>query len=118
MSNPHKADTIDAVRDPADGAHRLPCPEGVITARGFEDLPRLIGPDFETVERGWPTPDMFHLVNYGAGGPASIRARCRATASSPIDQSDSTHQVAPASTHSRSCSSAVAGSLTPSATTS
>ena len=39
MSNPHKADTIDAVRDPADGAHRLPCPEGVITARGFEDLP-------------------------------------------------------------------------------
>jgi hypothetical protein len=39
MSNPHKADTIDAVRDPADGAYRLPCPEGVITARGFEDLP-------------------------------------------------------------------------------
>ena len=99
-SNLHKADTIDAERDSADGAHCLPCPEGVITARGFEDLPDWSAPVSSTRTRGGPTLDMFHLVNYGAGGPASIRARCRATASSPIDQSDSTHQVAPASTHS------------------
>ena len=37
---------------------------------------------------------------HGVGGPASIRRRCRSTASSPIDQSDSTQKVAPASAHS------------------
>src|SRR5664279_4653959 len=71
-----------------------------------------------TTERGRANPS-GHRNDHGCGGPASIRFRCLATGSPSIDQSDSTHQVAPASTHSLTCASpAVPGSLTPSATTS
>src|SRR5664279_168503 len=92
--------------------------------------------DNSTATRGWICPGQDHQRvphdngtwsgqpvgtrnDHGRGGPASIRFRCRATGSLSIDQSDSTHQVAPASTHSLTCASpADPGRLTPSATTS